>query len=680
MLTDECENVNPSVLLWSTSNNQSSAPSSRNCTYVQNTNSKTMSMSGPLLRPSAISLGRGPSVQMIVPKTIGSVGSAAKVLSNVSPSTGARSPCSNTSDVVVPHYADGVVSHPMSAVVPNYFQSTEAYRSALSDIVDPLPVVIPKLEPLSDGCSTVTSSYQQQATSSACTSEFSDVVASGLKAGSPPAVGCLSSDLYSKSQLGAYSNALVASSNDMSVDSMSTFGGMGVGADSVASSNNSNLSPAVTSSTTSCNGVVESSNYASLVNGDGSTYSTAAAVVSNAAVLMSPPINDSRTGDESAANMANLAESAYDRINTAADNKSKTYQFDQLFEMKSNQQQQLRASYENLHAAAAAASGGAICYKNALMGVDQQQQQHLQINSTLAVYQNYHNFAGGDGSASSSVVGPTSSNESAQRQMVDSSSMAVSNGCSLLDMVKSASSSSLMVDGGGSQSTVDLMARQRDECSFLNAVASVTSQKQQPQSTDEAYDRINSMLADNGSVNTVPKLEALVNDAAENHIRSSMGLLSPSANDHVPTTNCGLRERSSSMSLGMFMSPSSQQQQQTNGVVSRAMDDATAGSLLTSYSQLMAPTSNQPLAGSVCNKISSSGSDSSLVQVKNTHTANTTDKSANVAGIIKKSDDGVFASEITRMTESDLLSYINPSCFDQGNDLYFFNNFKILVN
>ncbi|XP_065224829.1 nuclear factor of activated T-cells 5 isoform X3 [Planococcus citri] len=665
--TDDCENVKPSVLLWSASNNMSSPTDNRHCTYVLNVSSEMSVPPAQLLHPSTTPLVRRSSIQRIVPLSrLGSASQASstEILSNIS-SGAVRSPPG-----VATHYPDPLtVSHSLATgPVPNYFQATAAYRSALSDVVDPLllkPVIIPKLEPLSD-CSTSssTNSYSPPGLSSSHLSQLSDI------ADGSGAIESNNSSLPSSASMAASTQSGAYCSEDRGVENSSAYS-----SSSIVRSVSYHLSPS------SSTGIVEHSNYTNLVNNEngGATYPT---TLNAAAALMSPPNN--------VMPVVNLAETSYNQTaSKAVNNESKSFQFNQLFDMKSSQQQQQRTNQENLQTA-----GAVICYKNAVLSAAGQQSQ---ANSVISgTYQNYYQYGGGSNDSNEGTVNSTAcgnvnqssssgSNKLSQSHGVDLSLMVASHSSSLLSNFKS---SPLMLSGDSDSTTNDLPAcsivdsqqqkhnSSMDGCSFLNSVSTVAAMNEYGRGSGA-----NSMMLDNGSVNSMPKLDALVNDAADSHIRSALGLVGSSSSSSV--SQCSSSDRSHSMSsLNMYLSSSTsslssspskqphhqqqqQQLQQVNDTVSHAnrvqSSDATC-STLTSYQQLMAPTSNQPSAMSNCTKIlSTSASSDSLVQMK----VNDTDTCDNVSRQIRKSEEGVFPSEISQMTESDLLSYINPSCFDQ---------------
>lgn len=201
---------------------------------------------------------------------------------------------------------------------------------------------------------------------------------------------------------------------------------------------------------------------------------------------------------------------------------------------------------------------------------------------------------------------------------------------------------------------------------------------------------------------TVPKLEELVNSAADSHIRSgnaaaaaaaaassavaSMNLLShaSTAVSNTATTSCN--SSNAQLALNSFLAEPQRQDVLSSVICNTPTTVATSCNVVASScgmvgeNPMLVPRASESAASTSVYQSCGGGSmvelsvaaaavnkQMSMLEMKMAKE----EKSMSVNAVqaqqmAKKSAEGMFPSEISRMSERDLLNYINPSCFDEG--------------
>lgn len=614
------------VLLWPASN--LSSPTNGNCSLIQN---DSKMMPPPALPP------RRSSVQMIVPDGLSSSNIKAEV--------------SNAGPGVVPHFSNAAGSqspnsvnqraylppqYPTMSDCPNMISEYPSNYRTMTDLDSSLKSdTVPKMEPLSEPpmCANAypAASASDTHSSQMCISMKNS--AAVMRASQSPDLYSNSHDFaYASSDMYANSTSDNESEARSPVEDLSMFANPRpantvIPSDSLSLLGGSNVSSMMMQSTHNVLNSNDSSNYVV------SPSFRMNSIVSNNVLTTSSsyPKNDKML-------MATMSDSSYHQ-NT----KRKTFQFNNLKSLQSLVSCSLKntSSYENLR--------NAVCYKNT----------PATESSVVPVYQNYLNMENTPTLNSSEDVllsyGKLDENKSVASSMdVVKSSMMLENAASSLMQEasrtarKNSHDYTLPISKAYATKSLD----GGDNSSYLN------SQSQE----SVLNDFVHAPMAVN-AINTVPKLEELVNCAAESHMRSanksasSLNLLNTSA---ISNSNCNRN----SIQLNMFLTTETSQGGNCNGIRTTTSPSGRTNCVsenpllvhndeLTSYQHATNASRNAIEISIVTNK------PQDALELKK-------EKTVNVPEMSKKTEEGVFSSEISQMTENDLLSYINPSCFDEG--------------
>lgn len=602
LLTDDCENVHP-VLLWPSSNLSSTTDGSCN---LQN-DSKMM--------PPPAMLPRRSSVQMIVPENM---------------SSNAKPDLPNTSSDVIPattssQLASGVPSHTFVSAPFTVMPEVTTMMSDFARNFHPLADVeaslkteptVPKVEPLPDSpaLSCTAESYSVPQTSD--TQSSPTCLVPSIKTTSSLCISQPSSaDLYVSSENFIYRPATMYSDvvakteqpeNRSPVEELSTYD--------------------VTDSPPSI--ITTDSNRDLMVSAARTNLKSAESV--NFISSNTLPINPSGI-------LPQIRSPSVDNkisriLSDASFGKARSFEFNELMSQQQQQQQQQQlatcfmkqsSSYENIRSA--------VCYKNVPATTE----------STATVYSNFMNLEtesplnDSDGnmmfkkSPENKPVATSLSLAAEPPMILENTSM------SLMPKVMGPRENSL-----DSYSSVLPVSKNQlpSESSFLSA-----------QSQDSTLTEfVPSTLVDN-AVNTVPKLEELVNSTAESYIRSGQ---SASSLNLVTNANCV----ANTMSLDTFLSNAPQSNLMNNicNTVTATTHSCVSGTSLSDAYQCGSMVASMEMSNVVPPK------PMNVLELKDVKDENKPTPE------MKKTVEGMFSSEISRMTENDLLSYINPSCFDEG--------------
>ncbi len=369
-------------------------------------------------------------------------------------------------------------------------------------------------------------------------------------------------------------------------------------------------------------------------------------LMSNGGVMASMPSQQT----EKISGIMNLADSAYvkcknmefDKLLAPAQQSAQqsppSQQAGQQFAATAPQLKQ-SSSYENIH--------GAFCYKNVTPTSE----------ANVDVFQNYMGLDSNSSLRSAETgVSTNNSNIFSKTANNNKTSLALSEPPLMLEGPSMSLMSNIMRQGknshNGYTSVLPMSKSYESIKTFLDTP---------PQ--DEILNEFVSSSLVEGSVDTVQKLDDMAYKAAGDHIRAS-NTTSSTLNLLGSSTPSGVTCTSGSVLDNFLTEPprtdllSSVQQ---SLLVSRGEQN--------SFRQCDDMVRNMDLPATVPKQIS-------LMDMKD---VNAKAEKALETSISQKTAEGMFSSEISRMSENDLLCYINPNCFDEGQYLLIISGAILII-
>ncbi|XKL63075.1 hypothetical protein PGB90_005439 [Kerria lacca] len=645
---DDCENIRP-VLLWPASTHGSS-------TLLAHTDSKMM--------PPPLILPRRSSMQMIIPDSLNQKcnddtnNAASDTIKPVS-LLNANSTCNNNNNsdagntnsssnqmtnTFIPTQFTSLSDVPMLQEFARNFHSITNVDTSLKS--EP----VPKVEPMTDSTLSCAEPYTVTQNSDTKSTSTPTCIVPSIKNQSMFAKQ--SPDLYSNSE-----NYIFQSTTDMYSSAVSKTEPRNSPVEELSAFEVTVSSPSVISSKSISNLMLSSSRTLK------SPTETSNFIVSN-----SISMNPSPTAMSNIRPTTNLTETSFSKHD-------KNFEFDKLLsqqqshlqqqqlppppppppspvqqQQQQQQQQQLTScqlkpssNYENIHRT--------FCYKNVPPAT---------VASVNVYHRNYMNLEN-ESSLNSDKEVMSLNNNVVYKQSTDIKSGKTMN---------MTSESSLLMENSSMVMVPDIMRSTTESTSDNYPSVLPLSKSYSPTKTYSQDTILNKYVPTNlvtNSVNVVPKLEALVNSAAESHMRtvtessSSLNLLNDSV---VSDTDC----TANSMTLDNFLSETPRNNI-LNAVICNTVT-STSDSCVVENPLLI--QTREPVAYSQCANIVSSidltGATPKQMDMMVMKTINEKDEKAmSVPNMSKKTEEGMFSSEISRMSEHDLLRYINPSCFDEEN-------------